>query len=148
MFKKALTAILLFAACLPVLAAKDLSAVQWGERKPVEVTFIDDVLEVAIKYNRMKTVAYIANLDCHEYSRTYTLKSTTHKTFVRPRQRTVRITREVTEYVKKLFKENEGNIFFAADGYGLYYNLVGEFFIGNDSLSKHLIEKGYCVYVD
>ncbi len=131
----------------PAYALKVKNPINWGVAKPAKVNSIDNALEVFATVDRMYSPYYIANLNCHEYSRIYTLKSSEGYTYVRPRSRTVRISREPSIFLRQLFKENEGNIYFKAYGFGLYGNFVGEFFIGNKSVSKYMIEKGYCDYV-
>ena len=96
----------------------------------------------------MRTLAFMANLDCHEFSRSYPLKSSTGKTYVRQRRQSMRENTRAAEYIAKVFSENSGNIYFAPNGLGLFAALVGEFYIGNESLSKILVQKGYCSYVE
>ena len=137
----------LFAFSMQANALKIKNQLQLNTLQKAEVISVEDALEIKTKINNVWTAAYVSNLNCHEYTRVYALKSSGGNTYVRPRQRTVRISRAVTEYLNKIFDEHEGNIYFKPNGVGLFGNLVGEFYIGNDSLSKHLIDKGYCDYV-
>lgn len=146
--KKYILTILLFSLLtLPSHALKVKGNIQWGVAKPAKVNSIDHALEIIATVDRMYSPYYVANLNCHEFSRNYTLKSSEGYTYVRPRSRTIRISRDPSIFLKQLFKENEGNIYFKAYGFGLYGNFVGEFFIGDKSVSKYMIEKGYCDYV-
>lgn len=137
----------LFAFSSQAYALKIKNSLELNTLQKAEVISLEDALEIKIKFNNVWTATYVSNLNCHEYTRVYALKSSGGNTYVRPRQRTVRISRSTTEYLNKIFDEHEGNIYFKPNGVGLFGNLVGEFYIGNDSLSKHLIDKGYCDYV-
>ena len=129
-------------------AIKNKNPVVWNQKEPVEVLAVNNALSMDIIYNRMRTLAFMANLDCHEFSRSYALKSSTGKTYVRQRRQSVRENTRAAEYIAKVFSENSGNIYFAPNGLGLFAALVGEFYIGNESLSKILVQKGYCSYVE
>ena len=129
-------------------AIKNKNPVVWNQKEPVEVLAVNNALSMDIIYNRMRTLAFMANLDCHEFSRSYPLKSSTGKTYVRQRRQSVRENTRAAEYIAKVFSENSGNIYFAPNGLGLFAALVGEFYIGNESLSKILVQKGYCSYVE
>lgn len=144
---KILILTVIFCIMQPAFALKVKNPMIWGQKEPVRFVSIDDVLDFNVVYKHNLTPVYMPNLICHEFTRSYTLKSTTGQTYVRHRQRTVRITDKPSLYVKKLMKENEGNIYLAPQGYGLFGGLVGDVYIGDESLSKHLIEKGYCDYV-
>ena len=138
---------LFFVTSFPAYALKDVSGLQWGEIQPVEIIYCGDMMNPVIKHKKSIVEVYVSNLDCKEYSRTYKLMSTSTITYVLPRQGARKISGNVSAYVQNLFEQNKGNIYFKANGYGIYSNLVGEFYIGDTSLNKHLIEKGYCVYV-
>lgn len=101
-----------------------------------------------VNIGRLRTTVYVANLDCGEYSRTYSLKSTKGYTYIRPRSHTVRISDEPSNYIQNIFDNNNDNIYFVTNGLGLFANPVGEFYIGETSLNKHLIEKGFCRYIE
>lgn len=133
---------------LPAFSYKDIAPVRIGEPQKVEITNIDSAVEMLVNIGRMRTIVYVSNLDCGEYSRTYTLKSTKGHTYVRPRSHTVRISSEPTNYIFNIFKQNKDNTYFVTNGLGLFANPVGEFYIGEESINKHLIEKGYCRYVE
>ena len=147
MKKFLLTVSLLFISTLPTFAMKEINLYQWGKHEKVEVLKVYGALEVRIQLNRMRSPVYVSNLDCHEYSRTYNLESSRGYTYVRPRSVSERVNTQVAQYVQSIFERYPNDIYFAANGYGLYTNLVGEFYIGDVSLSKHLIEKGLCTYV-
>lgn len=148
MKKFLLTVSLLFISTLPSFAMKEINPYHWGKKEKVEVLKMSDALEVRVKLNKMRAPVYVSNLDCHEYSQTYPLKSSRGYTYVRPKSTTERVNTKVTQYVQSIFEKYPNNIYFAANGYGLYMNLVGEFYIGDVSLSKHLIEKGLCSSVE
>ena len=61
--------------CLPAFAIKNKNPVVWNQKEPVEVLAVNNALSMDIIYNRMRTLAFMANLDCHEFSRSYPLKS-------------------------------------------------------------------------
>lgn len=132
---------------LPAFSMKVINKIEWNQKLKAEFIGIEDALEVKIKVDRLLGPAYVSNLNCHEYSRVYALKSSGGNVYLRPRQRSVRISREPTVYLLKIFREHKDNIYFKPNGVGLYGNLVGEFYIGNDSLSKHMVDAGYCDYV-
>ena len=136
-FKTLILTAMMTGMCLPAFAIKNKNPVVWNQKEPVEVLAVNNALSMDIIYNRMRTLAFMANLDCHEFSRSYPLKSSTGKTYVRQRRQSVRENTRAAEYIAKVFSENSG---FAA--------LVGEFYIGNESLSKILVQKGYCSYVE
>lgn len=149
MIKIFLTVAIAFMFCsLPASAYKDIAPVRIGIPQKVEINRVDSALEVLVNIGRMRTNVYVSNLDCNEYSRTYTLQSTKGYTYVRPRSYTERISDKPTNYINEIFSKNKGNIYFVTNGLGLFANPVGEFFIGTQSLNKHLIEKGYCRYVE
>ena len=133
--------------CLPALAVKDLDKTLWGKPKKVEVLIVEQALEVKIDYNRMRAPVYVRNLDCHEYSRQYSLNDSQGNIYIRPRSRTIKENSIATEFVRNLFEKNVNNIYFVPSGYGLFGNLVGEFFIGEQSLNNYLIDNGYCSFV-
>ncbi len=139
---------LIFITTLPSFAMKEINPYKWGTHEKVEVKRVFDALQVRIDFNRMRAPVYVSNLDCHEYSKTYTLNSTKGATYVLPSRTAERVSTKVSEYVQSVFEKYPNDIYFAANGYGLYANLVGEFFIGDVSLSQHLIEKGYCTRVE
>lgn len=139
--------ILLSFICLPAFAVKDLDKTLWGKPEKVEVLLVEHALEVKIDYNRMRAPAYVRNLDCHEFSRQYSLNDSQGNIYLRPRSRTVKENSLATELITKIFEKNSNNVYFVPSGYGLFGNLVGEFFIGEQSLSKYLIDNGYCSFV-
>lgn len=147
-FKTLILTAMMTGMCLPAFAIKNKNPVVWNQKEPVEVLSVDNALKMDIIYNRMRIPVFVANLDCHEFSRTYPLKSSTGRLYIKQRQRSVRENTIAADYIEKIFKEHQGNIYFAADGLGLFANLVGEFYIGNESLSKILVQKGYCSYVE
>ena len=133
---------------LPSFAMKEINPYPWGKHEKIEVKKVFDALEVRVDFNKMRAPVYVSNLDCHEYSRTYTLESSRGFKYVRPRRLAERVSTRATDYVSSIFEKYPNDIYFVANGYGLFANLVGEFYIGNVSLSQHLIEKGYCVRVE
>ena len=148
-----LVSILLFAVVfcttvLPPYAMNERYPYPWGKREKVEVKRVFDALEIRIDFNKMRAPVYVSNLDCHEYSRTYNLKSSRGYTYVRPRRLSERVSSRVTDYVISVFEKYPNDVYFAPNGYGLFANLVGEFYIGDVSLSQHLIEKGFCTRVE
>lgn len=146
--KRIFVLLIIFASvCLPAFSVKVINPIDWNKKWKAEFVGIDDALDIKVKVDRLLGPVYVSNLNCHEYSRMYALKSTLGTTYLRPRRRTVRISREPMEYLLKIFRENKDNIYFKANGFGLYGNLVGEFYIGNESLSRHMVEAGYCDYV-
>lgn len=159
MIKKIFFTFVLFAAAvLPSFAAKEISSFPWGKPEKVEVLKVYDALQVRIKFDRMRVLAYVSHLDCHEYSKTYTLKSTkayvtklksaAGNTYVRPSRLAEKLNTRATDYVSSVFEKYPDDIYFVPDGYGLFNNFVGEFYIGDVSLNQHLIEKGYCSAVE
>ncbi len=148
MKKFLLTVSLILAAALPSFALKEINPYQWGKHEKVEVLKVYDSMEVRVELNRMRAPVYVSNLDCHEYSQTYPLKSSRGYTYIRPKSTTERLNTKVTQYVQSVFEKYPDNIYFVPNGYGLYSNLVGEFYIGKVSLSRHLIEKGLCSRVE
>ncbi len=147
--KKCLLAVSFMAfIALPAFAMKEINPYKWGTHEKVEVKRVFDALQVRVELNRMRAPVYVSNLDCHEYSKTYTLNSSRGATYVLPSRLAERVSTQVTDYVQSVFEKYPDDIYFAANGYGLYANLVGEFFIGDVSLSEHLIEKGYCTRVE
>lgn len=143
-----LFAVVFFTTVLPSFAMKEINPYPWGKREKVEVKKVFDPLEVRVDIGKMRAIVYVSNLDCHEYSRTYNLKSSRGYTYVRARRLSERVSYDVTNYVTSVFERYPNDIYFVANGYGLYANFVGEFYIGDVSLSQHLIEKGYCSYVE
>ncbi len=139
-------ALIFAAATMPSFALKVKNPIVWGVMQKTKIESIDNALEIVATVDRIYAPVYVVNLNCHEFSRSYFLKSTNGQTYVRPRKRTVRISREPSVFLKKLFDQNEGNIYFKAYGFGLFGNFVGEFFIGDKSVNRILIEKGYCDY--
>ncbi len=139
--------IIMASVCLPAFSMKVINKIDWNQKRKAEFIGIEDALEVKIKVDRLLGPAYVSNLNCHEYSRVYALKSSGGNIYLRPRRRSVRISREPTVYLLKIFREHKDNIYFKPNGVGLFGNLVGEFYIGNDSLSKHMVDAGYCDYV-
>ena len=150
MLKKLLLLLMIISInTLPACALKIKGELpQWGVLRPAKINSVSHALEINAMVDRLYAPFYIANLNCHEFTRTYPLKSSEGNTYLRPRARTIRITKDASIYLKQLFSENEGNIYFKAYGFGLYGNFVGEFFIGNKSVNKIMIEKGYCDYVN
>ncbi len=148
MNKFLLTVSLIFVTALPSFAMKVIDTYKWGTHEKVEVKKVFDALTVRIDFNRMRAPVYVSNLDCHEYSKTYTLNSSKGATYVLPARLAERVSTKASDYVQSIFEKYPNDIYFAANGYGLYANLVGEFFIGDVSLSEHLIEKGYCTRVE
>lgn len=132
---------------LPACALLVKNPVVWGEAKNAKINSVDHALEIVATIDRMYAPVYVANLNCHEFSRAYALQSSNGQTYIRPRKRTVRISREPSDFLRSLFRENEGNIYFKAYGQGLFGNFVGEFFVGDKSVNEILIKKGYCDYV-
>ena len=147
-FKTLILTAMMTGMCLPAFAIKNKNPVVWNQKEPVEVLAVNNALSMDIIYNRMRTLAFMANLDCHEFSRSYPLKSSTGKTYVRQRRQSMRENTRAAEYIAKVFSENSGNIYFAPNGLGLFPALVGEFYIRHERLSKILVQKGYCSYVE
>ncbi len=48
------------------------------------------------------------------------------------------------DYLKKLLEANENNLYLQQQGRGYAFSVVGELFIGNKSVNKLLVEKGFC----
>ena len=140
---------------------------------PVKVYSVSDALQVKVIFKKFSKPApkllyndageglmtvYVSNLDCHEYSKTvvykatreYAAKSSDYNgvSYVQPDKFAAETGSAATKYVKSLFKDYDDNISFLAKGYGLRNNLVGEFYVNGVSLNQHLIEKGYCSYVN
>lgn len=146
--KKVLIILFLFLSCsLQAFAVKVLSPQRWDVPQKTQVLALADATEIKVAIGRTRGHVYVANLDCHEYSRVYSLKTATGYTYVRPRQRSVRISRESMDFLNQLFQENANNIYFVSYGYGLFSNYVGEFYIGDKSVSRIMVNQGYCSYV-
>ncbi len=133
--------------CLPAFSVKVLNPIEWNKKEKAEFIGIENALEIKIKLERHVGSVYVSNLNCHEYSRVYALKSSNGNIYLRPRKRSVRISRKPSVYLLKIFREHGDNIYFVPKGMGLFGHLVGEFYIGSDSLSKHMVESGYCDYI-
>lgn len=113
-------------------------------RQKVDVMLIDNAQEITIRYNNYKTRAVLYGIFCHEYTRSYTEKSSSGALYTRRYTRSVKKTRVPTEFLRKIVKENEGNLYFQPKGMGRYGWLVGELFVGDESVNLHMVEKGYC----
>lgn len=158
MIKKVLTSVFVFIICsIPAFAYRDLCGgsgnqircmdVKLNSRQKVEVLGVNNALEIRVAMGRMRGPVYVANLDCHEFSKMYTLKSGNTITYALKRSSGVKSNSKASDYISRIFANNRNNIYFVPRGYGLYENFVGEFYIGNQSLSRHLIDKGYCSYI-
>lgn len=155
-----------FMAALPAFAMKVIDTAFVFD-KPVKVDIFDvsNALQARVKFNNNKMMyrkvllsVYVSNLNCHEFTRTIMRKSTREQiakksdyngvTYLTPSNYSVKRNSEPTKYVKQVFKEYPNSIYLVVKGYGLRNNLVGEFYVNGVSLNKHLIEKGYCSYVN
>ena len=143
-----LTFITIISITLPSQAYKEIGAFDFNQKYPAKVIDVRSIFDINLKFGQVVTTAYVPNIDCNEYSRTYALKSTDGKTYLRARQKTLKINPETTDHIINIFEKNSNNIYFIPYGYGLFSNVVGEFFIGNTSLSQYLIKNGYCSYVE
>ena len=166
---------LIFACCiiaaLPVCAMKYANNSIMSKPTKVKVFKVDDALQVKIIFevpqvqsifssrsNNSLVTVYVSNLDCHEYSQTELHKSTLSQaakssdyngvSYLLPAKFAKETNSNASNYVKSLFRQYKKEIYFIAKGYGERNNLVGEFYVNGVSLNKHLIEKGYCSYVN
>lgn len=148
-FKTLILTTMMTGMCLPAFAIKNKNPVVWNQKEPVEVLAVNNALSMDIIYNRMRTLAFMANLDCHEFSRSYPLKSSTGKTYVRQRrQSSERKIQELLNILPKFSARTAVIYILHLTDWGFFAALVGEFYIGNESLSKILVQKGYCSYVE
>lgn len=112
--------------------------------RKVEVRQVDNAQEITIQYGNTFTQAFLSGIFCHEYTRSYTEKSSTGALYTRRYTRSVKKTRVPTEFLKQIVDENQGNLYFQPYGMGLYGRLVGELFVGNESVNLFMVKKGYC----
>lgn len=151
---------------LPVLAMKMIDTTfVWDKPVKVDVFNVSNAMQAKVifnndemRYRRVLMTVYVSNLNCHEFTKTIEHKSTREQvskksdfngvTYLLPSKYSVKRNSAVTKYVKQLFKQYPNSIYLVVKGYGIRNNIVGEFYIKGKSLNKHLIEKGYCSYVN
>lgn len=155
---------------MPAFAIKYASKSMMSTPIPVRIFKVDNALQVKIIFevpqaesfffprgNNSLATVYVSNLDCHEFSQTELLKGTLSQaaknsdfngvSYLRPVKLAKETNSNATDYVKSLFRQYRKKISFIAKGYGERNNLVGEFYVNGVNLNQHLIEKGYCSYV-
>ena len=159
-----IAAILCITFALPALALKNISAFKWDVPVDVEITDVSHALQARVKfkdkdpnYPRTRVTVYVSNLNCHEFTRMRIHKSTKEniskrsenygRSYLRPSNLSVKKDSRAGDYVISLFRQYPDNIKLSIHGYGILNNLVGEFYINGVSLNRHLIEKGYCAYL-
>lgn len=142
-----LTAILLILFVNPSFGLKIKNQIEMNKLYSAQIVSVDDSFNIVIKFDKMWTTVYLPNIDCKEYSRVYALKSSDGRTYLRPRSRSVRVSRDTTDYLIQVFNKYSDSIYFMPYGFGLYANMVGDLYVGKTNLRKHLIEQGYCSFV-
>ena len=151
---------------LPVCAMKVIdNAFVWDKPVKVRVFDVSHALQARVVFdhedmraNKVVLTMYVSNLNCHEFSKMRIHKSVKESvskkserngvSYLRPTRYSVRLNRRASDYVKDLFKQYPNDISVVVHGYGILNNIVGEFYVNGVSLSQHLIEKGYCSYVN
>ena len=156
--------VMVIVAALPVCAMKIINPYEFGVPVKVKVLDVSHALQARVLFNddhrnfaNVRITMYVSNLDCHEFTKMRTYKSTQENisknndnngnTYMRPSQYSVKRNSVPTKYIKSLFNQYPESIYVVVHGYGIKNNLVGEFYINNVSLNRHLTEKGYCTYV-
>lgn len=145
MFKKmfVLASVILFAS-LPVYAVKQ----KQQERLKVIITDEYNAVMYKIKPERsLTTIAYLANLDCNEYTLQRTYRTMNGIRYIVPVDIFKFSNTEPRTYVKELLSQYDGEIYYKPLGIGHNGYYVGEMYLGDESLNKHLVEKGYCTYI-
>ena len=163
--KKICVIFFLFVVSLPACAMKVINPFEWDTPLKVEVMDVTHALQARVKfidsehnYSGARITGYTSNLDCHELTRMRKHKGTKQTvskkserigvSYLRPTRYSLKLNDKATDYVKYLFNRYPDKITFSIHGYGIMNNFVGEFYINGTSLNKHLIQKGYCSYVD
>ena len=129
---------------LPVFAVKQ----KHQEILKVVITDVDNAVTYKIKpESSAVTVAFLSNLDCKEYNLQRTYRTINGIRYIMPVGIWQFINEKPMVYARNLIKQYKGDIYFKPLGIGINGYYVGEMYLGNDSLNKHLVEKGYCNYI-
>ena len=129
---------------LPVFAVKQ----KHQEILKVVITDVDNAVTYKIKpESSALTVAFLSNLDCKEYNLQRTYRTINGMRYIMPVGTWQFINEKPMVYARNLIKQYKGDIYFKPLGIGINGYYVGEMYLGNDSLNKHLVEKGYCNYI-
>lgn len=145
MFKKlSVLLLLMLVVSLPVFAVKQ----KHQEILKVVVTDVDNAVTYKIKpESSALTVAFLSNLDCKEYNLQRTYRTINGIRYIMPVGIWHFINQKPMSYAMNLISQYKGDIYFKPLGIGINGYYVGEMYLGNDSLNKHLVEKGYCNYI-
>ena len=145
MFKKlSVLLLLMLVVSLPVFAVKQ----KHQEILKVVITDVDNAVTYKIKpESSALTVAFLSNLDCKEYNLQRTYRTINGIRYIMPVGIWHFINQKPMSYAMNLISQYKGDIYFKPLGIGINGYYVGEMYLGNDSLNKHLVEKGYCNYI-
>lgn len=114
--------------------------------KPYNVEYrkVQNALSVSVKIDKTLTNVRLSNLVCNEFANYYIRTSSTGTKYAMEDIKSERKANDATRFLKDLLEANENNISVQQQGIGYYGALVGEMFVGGQSVNNLLVKKGYC----
>lgn len=129
---------------MPVYAVKQ----KHQEILKVVVTDVDNAVTYKIKPDHSSTtISFLANVDCKEYNLQKTYRTMNGIRYIMPVGAWHFVNTKPMSYAMNLIAQHKGAIYFKPLGIGINGYYVGEMYLGQYSLNKHLVEKGYCSYI-
>lgn len=128
------------------LAEKDSYIFSSKTPYQVEVRKVYNASLLSVKAGQSLLNLRLSGVLCNEYTKYREKYSSTNTKYFLEDTRATKISYNSlpTDYIENLLKENENNLFFRPQGLGFNYTLVGELFVGNQSVNDLLVQKGYC----
>ena len=100
-----------------------------------------------IGYNLLKSI-YMPNLTCNEFSEETVLHGIYGTKYVQPAKKAKRINNKPSVYVDKLLKNNASKISVEIKDQDNLGRFIADIYIDGHNLAAHLVEKGYCKYIN
>ena len=134
----------MYTAMMPAFAVKH----KYADIFKVTVTDVDNAVTYKIKPEHgATTIAFLANVDCKEYNLTRTYRTMSGERYIMPVGAWHFVNTKPMSYAMNLINQYKGEIYFKPLGLGMNGFYVGELYLGQNSLNRHLVEKGYCSYI-
>ena len=153
-----LSIIVCFFISFPAFALKVTDEYLVTSKIPYKVEFrkVFDGQTVSLKAGKTLFTARLSGIICNEHNNKYDIfestagqkysvqnknykKSGDGSYYLYPGQYN-----KAEDYLKKLLEANENNLYLQQQGRGYTFSIVGELFVGNKSVNKLLVEKGFC----
>lgn len=136
---------LILAVSMPVYAVKS-KGISNQKTKVNQIDIYSDATIYKVKLENSTNFLFIlSNIECPGIANRRTYRTMNGYRYKDPHKFGTSI--NINNYASSLLYNNAGNIYVKSQGLGMDGYFVGEVYIGNVSLGRHLVEKGYCSYI-